>query len=227
MPQALLSSAVKLVLFDLDGTLVDTAPDLAAAANRQRTERGLEALPYEALRPLASHGARGLVGRTLGATPADEAFPALRDEFLRFYEEALCVHTRLFPGMDETLERLEDAGLRWGIVTNKATRFTDPLVRLLGLEQRAAVVVSGDTTAHAKPHPLPIQHALACCGVDAAEAIYVGDDLRDIQAGRAADLRTVAVSYGYLGDAGPIESWGADEIVASPADLLRLVIRHR
>ncbi|MEF9996549.1 MAG: HAD family hydrolase [Burkholderiaceae bacterium] len=225
MPQAVLNSPLQLVLFDLDGTLADTAPDLAAAANRLRTERGLSPLPYETLRPLASHGARGLVGCALGVTPDEESFPALRDEFLGFYEAALCVHTRLFPGMEEVLAQLESSGLRWGIVTNKAARLTDPLVRQLGLAQRAAVVVSGDTTAHAKPHPAPIEHALAHCHVDAAQAIYVGDDVRDIEAGRAARLRTVAVSYGYLGAGTPIEAWGADAIAASPGDLLRRVIR--
>lgn len=225
MPQAVLNPSLQLVLFDLDGTLADSAPDLAAAANRQRTERGLAPLPYEDLRPFASYGARGLIGCALGVTPADDAFIALRDEFLSYYEAALCVHTRLFPGIENALLEIEKAGLRWGIVTNKAARFTDPLVRLLGLEDRAAVVVSGDTTAHAKPHPEPIEHALACCQVSPAHAIYIGDDRRDIEAGRAARLRTVAVSYGYLGAATPIETWGADEIATSPSDLLRRVIR--
>lgn len=225
MPQTGVSSAIELVLFDLDGTLADTAPDLAAAANRQRTERGLAPLPYEALRPLASHGARGLIGRALGVGPEHADFPALREEFLRFYSEALCVATRLFPGVDAALAQLEGAGLRWGIVTNKPARFTDPLVQELGLARRAAAVVSGDTTPHAKPHPAPIEHALALCSVAPARAIYVGDDLRDIEAGRAARLITVAVSYGYLGDGPAITDWGADHIVASPQELLPLALR--
>ena len=214
----------RLVLFDLDGTLADTAPDLAAAANRQRTERGLPALPYEALRPLASHGARGLIGRALGVGAEDASFAALRAEFLDFYEQALCVHTRLFDGMAEALAAIEAADLRWGIVTNKPARYTDPLVERLGLTQRAAVVVSGDTTAHAKPHPEPIEFALARCSVSAAQAVYVGDDLRDIEAGRAARTRTVAVRYGYLGQGLPIEDWGADSVIDHPGELLSLIL---
>jgi phosphoglycolate phosphatase len=219
--------AAHLVLFDLDGTLADTAPDLAAAANRQRTQRGLPALPYAELRPLASHGARGLIGRALGVGPEDPSFAALRTEFLDFYEHALCVHTRLFDGMAQALVALESAGLRWGIVTNKPARYTDPLVERLGLAQRAAVVVSGDTTAHAKPHPAPIEHALAHCGVSPERAVYVGDDLRDIEAGRAARTRTVAARYGYLGAGLPVEHWGADEIITTPGELLPLVLTAR
>ena len=217
----------ELVLFDLDGTLADTAPDLAAAVNRQRALRGLAALPYEQLRPLASHGARGLIGRALGVGPDDASFADLRAEFLDFYEQALCVHTRLFDGMEETLAGIESAGLRWGIVTNKPARYTDPLVAQLGLASRAAVVVSGDTTAHAKPHPAPIEHALTRCAVQADKAVYVGDDLRDIEAGRAARTRTVAVRYGYLGDGAPIEAWGADCVIAHPGELLTLLVSRR
>lgn len=217
----------RLVLFDLDGTLADTAPDLAAAANRQRSVRGLPALPYEALRPLASQGARGLIGRALGVAPEDPSFAGLRAEFLDFYEQALCVHTRLFDGMTEALGALESANLRWGIVTNKPARYTDPLVARLGLATRAAVVVSGDTTAYAKPHPAPIEYALAHCAVQPAQAVYVGDDLRDIAAGRAARTRTVAVRYGYLGDGAPIETWGADCVIAHPGELLSLILPGR
>jgi phosphoglycolate phosphatase len=213
---------IDLVLFDLDGTLADTAPDLAAAANVLRTRRALPPLPYEALRPLASHGARGLIGRALGVGPADAAFEPLRQEFFTTYEAALCVHTRLFDQMAHTLSALEAGGRRWGIVTNKIARFTDPLVRALELDRRAAVVVSGDTTPHAKPHPAPLQHALAACGVAVERGIYVGDDLRDITAGRAAGLRTVAVRYGYLGEAESIDTWGADHVIDTPAQLLDL-----
>lgn len=225
MPQALLKHRTDLVLFDFDGTLADTAPDLAAAANRQRVERGLPALELEALRPLASHGARGLIGKALGVTPEDPGYEALRVEFLRFYEEAICVHTRLFPGVEQALSDIESAGMRWGIVTNKAMRFTAPLVRELGLDTRAAVVVAGDTTPHAKPHPAPIEHALQACAVGPDGAVYVGDDLRDIEAGRAARLRTIAVRYGYLGAGEPIEAWGADAIATTPGDLFDLLVR--
>ena len=214
---------LRLALFDLDGTLADTAPDLAAVANRQRVERGFEPLPLDELRPLASHGARGLIGRALGRGPGDAEFEALRQEFFRYYESALAVRSRLFDGMPAALAALEGDDIRWGIVTNKMARFTDPLVAALGLAQRAACVVSGDTTPHAKPHPAPLLHALAACGAEPHEAIYVGDDLRDIQAGRAAGMQTAAVRWGYLGDGVPIEQWGADHVIARPDELLGLV----
>jgi phosphoglycolate phosphatase len=217
-------SRVKLVLFDLDGTLVDTAPDLAAAANRQRAERGLEPLPLEALRPMASHGARGLIGRALGRAPGDEDYESLRQQFLAYYEAALCVHSRLFEGMDATLDALERSGVRWGIVTNKLARFTAPLVESLGLAQRAACVVSGDTTPHAKPHPAPLLHAIEQAGAAAAAStIYVGDDVRDVQAGHAAGVATVIAAYGYLGADADIRGWGGDHIIERPTDLLALV----
>ena len=213
-------TTVDLVLFDLDGTLADTAPDLAAAANRQRSDRGLPPLPIEQLRPLASHGARGLIGRALGLLPGDEGYESARLEFLAYYEAALCVHTRLFAGMAQTLDHLEAGGRRWGVVTNKARRFTEPLLEQLGLHRRAACIVSGDTTAHAKPHPAPLQHALLTCSVTAAHSVYVGDDRRDIEAGRAAGMRTVLAAYGYLGEAPRTDEWGADHSIGSPAELL-------
>jgi len=219
----MLLSHTALVLFDLDGTLADTAPDLAAAANAMRQARGLAPLPYADLRPLASHGARGLLGRALGVAPEQPDFDALRHEFFARYEAALCVHTRLFEGIDALLAQIESGGRRWGIVTNKIARFTDPLVRALALDRRAACVVSGDTTPHAKPHPAPLLHAAAAAGVAARQSIYVGDDLRDVQAGRAAGMATVAVRYGYLGEATPIEDWGADHIANTPTDLHRLL----
>jgi len=214
---------VELVLFDLDGTLADTAPDLGGAVNRMLLARGREPLPIAELRPVASHGARGLLGVAFGVTPADRQFEDLRQEFFREYEAALCVDSILFPTMDETLSDLEAAGVRWGIVTNKMARFTVPLVRALGLHGRAACVVSGDTAPKPKPDPAPLLHALAATRCTAEAALYVGDDLRDIQAGRAAGIRTVAVSYGYLGDGAHYEQWGADHINDSPAELLSLV----
>jgi phosphoglycolate phosphatase len=216
---------VRLVLFDLDGTLADTAPDLAGAVNRMLLARGREPVPLEALRPLASHGARGLIGRAFGLLPADAGYEALRQEFFREYEAALCEESSLFPAMAETLTALEGDGIRWGIVTNKIARFTEPLVRALGLAERAACIVSGDTTQHAKPHPAPLLHALGQVGSAADEALYVGDDLRDVQAGQAAGIRTVAAAYGYLGDGAPIDAWGADAVIAHPAELLELVRR--
>jgi phosphoglycolate phosphatase len=210
------------VFFDLDGTLADTAPDLAAAANRLVVERGLPPVAYEKLRPVASHGARGLIGAAFGKSPEDPEFPTLRDTFLDYYEADIAVHTRLFDGMDEVLARLEAAGIRWGIVTNKIARFTVPLVAAIGLAPRASAVVSGDTTAHAKPHPAPLLHAAEVSGVAPARCLYVGDDLRDIQAGKAAGMATVTAAYGYCGDGEPPEAWGADYLIRHPAELLAL-----
>jgi phosphoglycolate phosphatase len=172
---------------------------------------------------MASHGARGLVGLALGLAPGDPDYEAARLEFLDFYEQALCVQTRLFAGMAETLDGIESEGRRWGVVTNKARRFTEPLVEQLGLGRRAACVVSGDTTAHAKPHPAPIRHALEACAVAPTRAVYVGDDLRDIQAGRAAGVATVVAAYGYLGIDADVGKWGSDHVIDAPQQLLGFI----
>ena len=210
---------IRCVLFDLDGTLADTAPDLAAALNKMRTDRGLEALPLDPLRRMASSGARGLVGVGFNLKPGDAEYEAHRIEFLANYEAALHVHTRLFDGVEALLAAIE-VDRKWGVVTNKAKRFTDPLSRSIGFTGRASCVVSGDTTPHAKPHPAPLLHAAAVSGVAAHECIYVGDDLRDIEAGRAAGMKTLAVTWGYLGDTDPPETWGADAVIARPAQVL-------
>lgn len=219
----MMTSPIRLVLFDLDGTLADTAPDLAAAVNRMLVSRGRAALPLASLRPLVSQGARGMIGRGFGKAPGDDGFEELRQEFFTEYESALCEGSALFPGMDAVLQSLEAAGMRWGVVTNKIARFTDPLVHALGLAQRAACVVSGDTTPHAKPHPAPLLHALRAASCSAAEAIYVGDDLRDVQAARAADMRAVVAAYGYLGEGEPPRAWGADAVIDDPRELLQWV----
>ena len=213
--------APRAILFDLDGTLADTAPDLAAALNLLRTVRGLEPTPYELLRPQASHGARGMIGVSFGLKPQDDGFNELRDGFFSNYEAAMAVHSTLFDGVDALLTGIAEAGLRWGIVTNKPARFTDPLVPQIGLTL-AACVVSGDTTPHPKPHPAPLLEAAARLGLAPEECWYVGDDLRDIQAGHAAGMRTVACQWGYCGAMEPAE-WGADHLLASPADLLALI----
>lgn len=207
------------VFFDLDGTFADTAPDLAAAANSLRIERGLEPLPLERLRPMASHGARGLLGEAFGLTPRDDAYPALCEAFLQRYEQALCVHTVVFDGLWPLVDALEARGLAWGIVTNKVMRFADPLCRALGISGRAAAVVGGDSTPHAKPHPAPLIHAATLAGVEPDRCVYVGDDLRDVQAGRAAGMRTVAVAYGYNGKGDAPDAWGADHLVRTPHEL--------
>ena len=218
-----MSGSTQLLLFDLDGTLIDSAPDLAAAANAMRVARGLEALPLAALRPMVGSGARGMVGTAFGVTPADAGFDALRQEFLERYEAGLLQHTAVFAAMAPVLDRLDAEGRRWGIVTNKATRFSDPLVRALGLLPPAATLVCGDTTPHAKPHPAPLLEAARRLDVPPGDCVYVGDDLRDVQAGRAAGMATVAVLWGYLGLGEPIASWGADHLAQTPIDLLKLL----
>jgi 2-phosphoglycolate phosphatase len=217
-------SAKAAVLFDLDGTLADTAHDLAAAVNRMRRDQGQGALPIERLRPFASAGARGLVFAGLGVKPEDAEYEAMREMFLDFYAEALCVHTRLFPGIGELLTELARRGLAWGVVTNKATRFTERLVAELKLEVEPACVVCGDSTPHLKPHPAPLLLAAERLGLEPQRCWYLGDDLRDIQAARAAGMRPVAVEWGYHHpDKGAPAEWQADAVIARPSDLLPLL----
>jgi len=207
----------KAILFDFDGTLADTAADLSRAVNHLRTARGLEKLPLEKLRPHASAGARGLIGAGLGILPDHPEFQALRDGFLEHYEREICVDTQLFAGMEELLAALEARRLHWGIVTNKSTRLTRLLVRSLGLEARAACVVCGDTTLHLKPHPASLLHAANELSLAPQDCLYLGDDLRDIQAAHAAGMRSAAVEWGY-GEG--LAAWGADAIIAQPTDLI-------
>ena len=214
---------IRAVLFDLDGTLADTAPDLAGALNRQRVIRGMEPLPLGELRPHASSGARGLLGAGFGIAPGHEDFESMREEFLRFYETDIAAETTLFKGVADLLDTLEARRLAWGIVTNKIERFTLPLVRLIGLSPRTPCVVSGDTTPHAKPHPAPLLEAAARLGIEPRACLYVGDDERDIVAARAAGMGSIAVRYGYLGVASPPEAWGADAIIDTPLGLLNFL----
>ena len=213
---------VAAILFDLDGTLADTAPDLAGAANALLTRRGLPTLPLETLRPWASHGARGLVCTAFNITPEAAEFANLREEFLGYYAQHLAVESHVFPAMAQLLDTLDARHVPWGIVTNKHTRFTTPVVSALALAQRARVIVSGDTTPHAKPHPAPLLHAAAALALSPQQCLYVGDDLRDIQAGRAAGMRTIAAAWGYCSD-GPPERWGADFLMHTPQELLQLL----
>ncbi|PHY07028.1 MAG: phosphoglycolate phosphatase [Alcaligenaceae bacterium] len=208
-----------LILFDFDGTLADTASDLAAAANRQRIRVGLEPLPLEVLRPYSSAGARGLLRCALNLTPADEAYEAHRVQFLKDYEVAMMVDTCLFEGVTELLAQIKNEGMTWGIVTNKATYLATPLVAALGLAQDCAVLVCGDTTAHTKPHPLPLLHAAQQAGFGVERCLYVGDDLRDIQAAQAAGMPSIAAAYGYCGREHPPETWQADHCVYSAKDM--------
>jgi phosphoglycolate phosphatase len=209
------------VLFDLDGTLADTAPDLAAAINRVRVARGLTPTPYEVLRPVASAGARGLIGAAFGLKPGDDEYEDLRIAFLDNYEASLAAESELFDGIPALLANLHEFRSSWGIVTNKAARFTDLLVPQIGL-QHAQCVISGDTTAHSKPHPEPLLEAARRLQVAPQHCWYVGDDLRDIQAGQAAGMITIAAAWGYCGHAEP-KTWGAHALAASPLALLDLL----
>lgn len=211
---------VDAILFDLDGTLADTAPDLASALNRVRRARGLAPVPLARLRPYASHGARGLIGAGMGVSPDHPEYRALRDDFLVQYEACLCVETTLFADVDFVLDAIEARTLAWGIVTNKATRFTLPLLETLGLAGRASAVVCGDTTPFPKPHPAPLLAAAEQLGIDPRRCVYVGDAERDITAGLAAGMRTLVARYGYIEPDDVPDAWPADGIVADPAALL-------
>jgi phosphoglycolate phosphatase len=222
-----LASPYQGVFFDLDGTLADTAPDLVAATNKLLLARKLDPKPYEFLRPYASAGARGLLEGAFGIATDHADFMPLRDEFFANYEKALLVESKLFDDMDHLLEQMDQAGLPWGIVTNKSQRFTVPLVELLGLHKRSVSTVSGDTTPHSKPHPEPILHAARAAKIDPTKSIYVGDDIRDVLAGKAAGMQTVAAAYGYCGCKEPPEAWGADYIIHTPLDLLKIIFPNR
>jgi phosphoglycolate phosphatase len=213
---------IKAVLFDLDGTLADTAPDLTYALNRAREARGLPPLPLSATRPFASHGARGLIGVGFNVQPGDPGYNALRDEFLAIYADNLCRETRLFKGIPELLDQLDVRALRWGVVTNKQERFALPLLELLKVRSRAACVIGGDTTGKSKPHPEPLLAASRAIGLAPESCIYVGDDLRDVQAGQAAGMKAAVAMWGYLNGQKP-EHWNADCMIEEPQDLPRFL----
>ena len=213
---------IRAVLFDLDGTFADTAPDLGRAINTMRTVRGLAPVAIADTRCVTSLGARGLLSVGFGIGPEHADYPAMREEFLRLYENNLCCDTVLFPGIAELIDRLEQRQIIWGIVTNKAERFAKPLLLQLGYGTRAACIIGGDTTGHLKPHPAPLLAAAQAIGVEPPSCVYVGDDERDIQAGRAAGMHTIAVRFGYLNGGNP-ESWGADHVVSSPAEIEKLL----
>jgi len=214
---------LRAVLFDLDGTLIDSAPDLAGACNEMRVERGLAPLPYIELRRMVGSGARGMVGVSFGLVPGDAGYEALRDEFLARYEARMTRDTKVFEEMLPVLGWLADAGMPWGIVTNKATRFAVPLVEWLGLAGRAATLICGDTVAHSKPHPAPLLEAARRLALAPGECAYVGDDRRDVDAGRAAAMRTVVAAWGYLGAGDAPAEWGADHLIERPGELPRLI----
>lgn len=211
---------VEAVLFDLDGTLADSAGDLALALNRVRADRGLSRVPASALRAHASSGARGLLSAGMNVEPDHPEYALLREQFLAHYAQCLATTTVLFAGVDALLDEIEARGLAWGIVTNKHTRFTVPVVRSLGLDRRAGTVIAGDTTAHAKPHPAPLLRAAQELGRAPAACVYVGDDLRDVEAGNAAGMPTIVANYGYMGTGDRPARWPATGWIDAPLDLL-------
>jgi len=214
---------IRAVLFDLDGTLIDSAPDLGAAADKMRTDRGLPSLPYALYRPLAGAGARGMLKIAFDMNPEHADFMAMREEFFANYEAAMTVRTYAFEGVSDLLAGLQARGLPWGVVTNKMARFTDPLTQAMPMFASAVAIVSGDTTPHPKPHPAPMYEAAKRLSLAPEVCLYVGDDERDIVAGRAAGMLTVAANYGYLGEKTDISSWGADLKIDSPLELLQLL----
>ena len=211
---------MRCVLFDLDGTLADSAPDLAAALNRVRADEGLPSVDAGTLRGHSSSGARGMLQAGMQIASDHPRYLELRDAFLAHYARVLADSTQLFDGVAAMLDALDARGIRWGVVTNKAERYTGPVTAALGLASRAAVIVSGDTTPHPKPHPAPLLHAAEKLAIDPALCAYVGDDLRDIEAGRAAAMATLVARWGYMGiDADP-DRWPADGWLDAPGDLV-------
>ena len=213
---------IKAVLFDLDGTFADTASDLAGAVNFMRRARGLADLPSSATRSVTSRGARGLLDVGFAIGPDHPDYRAMREEFLALYERDICRETRLFPGTAELLDTIEQGGRRWGIVTNKAERLARLLLDQLGMSPRAACIIGGDSTPNFKPHPAPLLAACSVIGEEPRDCIYVGDDLRDVEAAHAAGMRAAAARWGYLNGSDP-ETWNADWMLEKPQDLLRLL----
>jgi phosphoglycolate phosphatase len=210
---------MRAILFDLDGTFADTAPDLARAINTMRSRRDLPPLSVDATRPVTSTGARGLLNVGFGIQPEHPDYAAMRAEFLELYSKDLCRETRVFPGMPELLSHIENRGWKWGIVTNKAEGLAKPLIDQLGLSGRCACVIGGDTTPHTKPHPDPLLAACRVMNIEPNQCTYIGDDKRVVEAGRAAGMKTIAVRYGYLNGGDP-DAWGADAVVDCPQDAI-------
>ena len=213
-------NGIETVLFDLDGTLADTAPDLSDSLNRLLLEQNRQPLPHETIRPFVSHGGIVMICMAFDITEDHAELPQLRTRFLEIYRSCLACKTRLFEGMDQVLTRLESAGITWGVVTNKPNWLTRPLLQSLNIEHRAGCIVSGDTVAHSKPHPAPMLHACELLDCRPATTLYIGDARRDIEAGHNACMHTLVAQYGYLGKNDIPESWGADGMVNTPGEIL-------
>ena len=218
------SLALKTILFDLDGTLVDTAPDLSETLNRLLIRHQQPARSPESIRPYVSHGTIGMLGFAFGLTPSDPGFTELRQEFLEIYQDHLCYQSKLFEGMDETLDFIEKRQLSWGVVTNKPDFLTRPLMQQLSLDKRCACIVSGDTLLQNKPDPAPMFYAAELAGCEASECIYVGDAERDIEAGRRAGMHTLIARYGYIENDDDPDLWQADGNIEHPTELINWLI---
>lgn len=214
------------VLFDLDGTLVDTAPDLARTLNLVRQEQGLDDMSFADIRPAVSHGSKALIMRGFELDEDDVQFEKLRTRLLELYMDNMCIESRLFPQMADTLDTLEQMGINWGVVTNKPKRMTEPLLSRLGLSGRAACIVSGDSVEQSKPHPAPMYYACKLAGSEPYNCLYVGDAERDIIAGRDAGMITLTALYGYIDDSENPQAWKADGMIAQPADLVPWLKQH-
>ncbi|MCG2633750.1 MAG: phosphoglycolate phosphatase [Gammaproteobacteria bacterium] len=210
------------VLFDLDGTLADTAPDLAAAVNRLRADLDLPPIDYATIRPVVSLGSPGMLRVGLGLTPESPDYESHRNRLLEHYAKRLCVETLLFPGIAELLDSLDQAQLPWGVVTNKPEALAKPLMRALGLDQRSRCLIGGDTLIEKKPHPAPIRRGCELAGIQVDRCVYVGDAQQDIEAGRAAGCRTVAALYGYIPRESDPHSWNADAAINAADELLQI-----
>lgn len=222
-----MTSRLRCVLFDLDGTLIDSAPDLGGALNQLRLEQGLDAMPLSALRPWCSQGARGLIRAGFDLGEDAPGFPALRDRFLALYAARLDRESAAFPGIDALLGSLEGRGIDWGVVTNKPRRFAEPLMNGLGYGAHMACLVAGDDTLHPKPAPDPLLAACRATGHAPADCLYVGDDRRDIDAARAAGMPVVAAAWGYIAADDDIDDWRADAVLGTPEALAaRLAATH-
>ena len=219
-------AAIRTILFDLDGTLLDTAPDLAVALNTVLRENRRDPLPLETSRPAVSHGGMALIRLGFGLDPSDPAIEPLRQRLLTVYRDNISALTRPFPGMETLLEKLEARGLNWGVVTNKPAWLTDPLLQDLGLYARAACVVSGDTLSERKPHPAPMLHACTQAGSEPGQCVYIGDARRDIEAGNNAGMHTLVALFGYIRETDAPHSWGARDSIGTPCELLTWLDRN-
>ena len=218
-----MSSKIKTVLFDLDGTLIDTAPDMANALNILLQEEDKSPLSFEVIRPVVSNGSIALVNLGFGDQVEEHKLMYLKERYLEIYQEKLCIDSTLFNGMNKLLDEIENKGMNWGVVTNKPAWLTDPLMEQIGLADRAACIVSGDTTKNRKPHPEPMYHACINAGSKPYQCIYIGDAKRDIDAGKNAGMKTVIAAYGYIGAWEDINDWQANEIIEKPEDIIKLI----